>query len=113
MAIKVNIFPPDAQIYHKGKLLGHGGQTIALKKGERKLLVLIRDGYWPRKLILDGSEKVLNIGLREQPPSTFIPQRTAPAPTGPTTAPKSAPTTAAAPKAAPAPAKPAPAAAGH
>jgi hypothetical protein len=72
--VKVNIVPPDTQIYHKGKFLGTSGEAIEVPRGERMLLVLIRDGFWPRKLILDGKETVYNVGLREQPPPTFLPQ---------------------------------------
>jgi hypothetical protein len=107
MAIQVNIFPPDAQIYHKGKLLARAGGTVALKKGERKLLVLIRNGYWPRKLILDGSQKAYNIGLRAQPPSTFLPKEDTPAPPSGPGAPQPNVAKSAAPKA-PAPAASAP-----
>ena len=75
MTVKVNVFPADTQIYHKGKLLGTGGEEIELPAGERMLLVLMRDGYWPRKLILDGKETEYNVGLRRQPPPTFLPQK--------------------------------------
>jgi hypothetical protein len=68
--VTVHIYPPEAEIYHKGKRLGRSGQQIEVLPGERKLLVLIRDGYWPRKLILDGKETTYNIGLRKQPDGT-------------------------------------------
>lgn len=64
--VTVHIYPPEAEIYHKGKRLGRSGQEIEVLPGERKLLVLIREGYWPRKLILDGKETTYNIGLRKQ-----------------------------------------------
>src|SRR5690606_17768772 len=64
--VTVNIYPPEAEIYHKGKRLGRSGQQIEVLPGERKLLVLILNGYWPRKLVLDGKETSYNIGLRKQ-----------------------------------------------
>jgi len=79
MHVKVNIYPADAQIYHKGKLVGRSGQEIELAPGDRKLLVLIRDGYYPRKLILDGKEMTINIGLRKQAEAAAAPTPAAPA----------------------------------
>jgi hypothetical protein len=72
LKVKINIYPDDAEIYHKGKLVGRGGAEVLVEKGERKLLVLIRDGYYPRKLILDGKETKYNIGLRKQPAASFL-----------------------------------------
>jgi len=81
--VTVHIYPPEAEIYHKGKRLGRSGQQIEVQPGERKLLVLIREGYWPRKLILDGKETTYNIGLRKQADGTL----------GAAAAPKFTPTT--------------------
>ena len=72
MKVKINIYPDDAEIYHKGKLVGRGGSEVEVARDERKLLVLIRDGYYPRKLILDGKETSYNIGLRRQPSGSFL-----------------------------------------
>lgn len=68
--VKVHLVPLDAQIYHKGKLLGTSGTAVEVPAGERLLLLVARDGYWPRKLILDGTESVVNLGLRERPPAS-------------------------------------------
>ncbi len=72
--VKVNIYPPGAEIYRKGRRVGRGGDEIEIPKGERWLFVVVLDGYVPRKLILDGTESVVNLGLRKASPPTFLPK---------------------------------------
>jgi len=92
LMVKINTYPDDAEIYHKGKLVGRGGAELEVARNERKLLVLIRDGYYPRKLILDGKETRYNIGLRKQPSASFLAGPTsAKSPPAPAPAPDKAP----------------------
>jgi hypothetical protein len=72
--VTVHLTPPDAQLFYKGKSVGKSPVRIELAPGETKRSFEVgRPGFVTRRLIVDGSEATVWIGLR--------PETAAPAPT--------------------------------
>jgi hypothetical protein len=67
VAVTVRLSPKDARLYRKGKPVGSSGVVITLEPGERRSFEVGRRGYLTRKLVLDGSETDVHIGLRPDP----------------------------------------------
>jgi len=64
----VKLTPPDARLFYKGKSVGKSPVRIELKPGEKKRSFEVgRPGYVTRRLVIDGSEPELSIGLRPDP----------------------------------------------
>jgi hypothetical protein len=71
--VTVHLTPPDAQLFYKGKSVGKSPVRIELEAGEKKRSFEVgRPGFVTRRLIVDGSQAVVWIGLR--------PESAAPAP---------------------------------
>jgi hypothetical protein len=72
--VTVHLTPPDARLFHKGKSVGKSPVRIELAAGEKKRSFEVgRPGFVTRRLVVDGSQAVVWIGLR--------PETAAPAPT--------------------------------
>jgi hypothetical protein len=67
VAVTVRLSPKDARLYRKGRPVGSSGVVITLEPGERRSFEVGRRGYMTRKLVLDGSETDVHIGLRPDP----------------------------------------------
>jgi hypothetical protein len=97
VSVTVRASPQGATIFAYGQKLGKDVVTVNLEPGAKKTLVVLLDGYQPRKLTVDGSSTNVNIVLRRQEGSA---PSAAAAPAGEPATPA-----AAAPAAAPAPAR--------
>jgi hypothetical protein len=62
--------PEDAEIYDTGQRIGEGQVSVKVDPKDKKVLLLVREGYWPRKVILDGTQKYVTVGMREKPEET-------------------------------------------
>jgi hypothetical protein len=63
----VRLMPPDARLFYKGKSVGKSPVRIELKPGEKKRSFEVgRPGYVTRRLVVDGSEPQVSIGLRPE-----------------------------------------------
>jgi hypothetical protein len=64
----VTLNPPDARLFYKGKSVGKSPIRIELEPGEKKRSFEVgRPGYVTRRLVVDGSESEISIGLRPDP----------------------------------------------
>jgi hypothetical protein len=63
--VTLEVFPWDAEIYRFGKRIGQTRVSLDVPEGERIRLEIGRAGYVTRKLVVDGSEDRLFVGLKE------------------------------------------------
>jgi hypothetical protein len=57
------LFPLDARVMFGDEDLGQMPVSVKVKEGHPVNVRIVRDGYWTRKLTLDGSKKRVVIGL--------------------------------------------------
>jgi serine/threonine-protein kinase len=57
------LFPLDARVFLDDKDLGQMPVSVKVKDGHPLKVRIVRDGYWTRKLTLDGTKKRVVIGL--------------------------------------------------
>jgi hypothetical protein len=57
------LFPLDARVLLGDKDLGPMPVSVKVKDGQPLKVRVVRDGYWTRKLTLDGSKKRVVVGL--------------------------------------------------
>jgi serine/threonine-protein kinase len=57
------LFPLDARVFLGDQDLGQMPVSVKVKDGHPLKVRIVRDGYWTRKLTLDGSKKRVVIGL--------------------------------------------------
>jgi eukaryotic-like serine/threonine-protein kinase len=57
------LFPLDARVLFGDKDLGQMPVSVKVKEGHPIKVRIVRDGYWTRKLTLDGTKKRVVIGL--------------------------------------------------
>jgi hypothetical protein len=65
--VTVTMMPPDARLFWKGKSLGKSPVRIELPPGEKRRFEVGRPGYVTRRLVVDGSQSEVSIGLRPDP----------------------------------------------
>ncbi|MFC1641455.1 hypothetical protein ACFL5O_02015 [Myxococcota bacterium] len=61
--VEVNVDPPTALIFRGSRKLGKPPVMVELQPGEKKRLLVIHDGYGPRRLQVDGTESNVNVVL--------------------------------------------------
>ena len=69
------LFPLDARVMLGDKDLGQMPVSVKVKDGYPIKVRIVRDGYWTRKLTLDGSKKRVVIGLVKRDDSKAEPER--------------------------------------
>ena len=57
------LFPLDSRVLLGDKDLGPMPVSVKVKDGQPLKVRVVRDGYWTRKLTLDGSKKRVVVGL--------------------------------------------------
>ena len=57
------LFPLDSHVFHGDKDLGQMPVSVYVKDGEELQLLVKRDGYWPRRLVVDGKKQRIVVGL--------------------------------------------------
>lgn len=65
--VQLAITPLDAEIYSKGQRLGKGQIRVEVDPNDKMVLLAVREGYFPRKVVLDGSQPYVNVGMRLKP----------------------------------------------
>jgi DNA polymerase III gamma/tau subunit len=68
--VVIDVMPPEARVYYRGKSVGKPPVTIELEPGKRRSFEVAAPGYTTRKIIVDGSKPKLSVGLRPVPAST-------------------------------------------
>jgi len=76
--VRILISPPTGRVIEKGKRVGYSGVEVEVMPGKRRIFEVQHDGYTARRLVVDGSEPEIRIGLR---PASGSPAPTAPADT--------------------------------
>jgi serine/threonine-protein kinase len=59
------LFPLDSHVFRGDEDLGQMPVSVFVEKGRKVHLTIRRNGYWTRKLVLDGTKKRVVIGLRK------------------------------------------------
>jgi serine/threonine-protein kinase len=67
------LFPLDARVMLGDKDLGQMPVSVKVKEGTPVKVRIVRDGYWTRKLTLDGTKKRVVIGLVKRDPNKVNP----------------------------------------
>lgn len=67
------LFPLDARVMMGDKDLGQMPVSVKVKEGTPVKVRIVRDGYWTRKLTLDGTKKRVVIGLVKRDPNKANP----------------------------------------
>jgi hypothetical protein len=57
------LFPLDARVFLGDKDLGQMPVSVKVKEGHPLKVRIVRDGYWTRRLTLDGTKKRVVVGL--------------------------------------------------
>ncbi|MDF3071378.1 MAG: serine/threonine protein kinase [Polyangiaceae bacterium] len=68
------LFPLDARVLLGDKDLGPMPVSVKVKDGQPVKLRIVRDGYWTRKLTVDGSKKRVVVGLVKRDASKANPE---------------------------------------
>jgi hypothetical protein len=67
VSVQIRIRPEGVGVYRKGKKVGTSPFTLELPRGERRAFEVGHPGYVTRKLILDGTQPVIEFGLIRAP----------------------------------------------
>lgn len=67
VTVVVKVRPPEARLYHRGKEVGMSPVSIELAPGEKRAFEVGKRGYITRRLVLDGTQTNVFIGLRPDP----------------------------------------------
>jgi hypothetical protein len=59
--------PPGARLFWRGKEVGTTPFVVEIAAGERRAFELGRPGYVTRKVVIDGSQSEVTIGMRPEP----------------------------------------------
>jgi cytoskeletal protein RodZ len=70
VTVVVKVRPPEARLYYRGKEVGMSPVTIELAPGEKRAFEVGKRGYITRRLVLDGTQTNVFIGLRPDPAAT-------------------------------------------
>jgi hypothetical protein len=64
----VNVRPPQARIFYRGKEAGKAPLRVELEPGQRRSFEVGYPGFMTRKIVVDGSKPELLVGLRASSP---------------------------------------------
>lgn len=67
IAVTLEVRPPDARVFHRGKEVGKPPLVVELDPGERRTFELSAPGYAVRKVRLDGSRSKVSVRLMKLP----------------------------------------------
>lgn len=62
--VVIDVMPPQARVYYKGKDQGKPPVTIELEPGKRRSFEVAAPGFGTRKVVVDGSKPEITVGLR-------------------------------------------------
>lgn len=68
IVVIVNVRPPQARIFYRGKEAGKAPLRVELDPGQRRSFEVGYPGFMTRKIVVDGSKPELLVGLRASSP---------------------------------------------
>jgi hypothetical protein len=68
IVVTVTAVPPDARFFYKGKAVSGSPMRVELKPGEKRSFEIGRPGYRTRKVVVDGSQTEMSVGMRPEAP---------------------------------------------
>ncbi|HWA71776.1 MAG TPA: hypothetical protein VG937_05570 [Polyangiaceae bacterium] len=68
IVVIVNVRPPQARIFYRGKEAGKSPLRVELEPGQRRSFEVGYPGFMTRKIVVDGSKPELLVGLRAASP---------------------------------------------
>jgi hypothetical protein len=63
VSVQIRIRPEGTSLYRKGRKVGTSPFTLEIPRGERRAFEVGYPGYYTRKLIVDGTQPVIEFGL--------------------------------------------------
>jgi serine/threonine-protein kinase len=61
------LFPLDSRVFRGKEDLGPMPVSVKVREGERATVIVRRPGFWPRRIVVDGTETRIVIGLVKLP----------------------------------------------
>lgn len=68
IVVIVNVRPPQARIYYRGKEAGRAPLRVELEPGQRRAFEVGYPGFMTRRIVVDGSKPDILVGLRAASP---------------------------------------------
>jgi hypothetical protein len=68
IVVIVNVRPPQARIFYRGKEAGKAPLRVELEPGKRRSFEVGYPGFMTRKIVVDGSKPEILVGLRPASP---------------------------------------------
>jgi hypothetical protein len=66
VVVTVTAVPPDARFFYKGRAVSGSPMRVELKPGEKRSFEIGRPGFRTRKVVVDGSQKEMTVGMRPE-----------------------------------------------
>jgi len=64
--VRINIWPEGTRLYLKGRPVGRAPFTLRVPRGTKHVYEAVLPGYAPRRVIIDGSKKVIDVSLKRE-----------------------------------------------
>jgi hypothetical protein len=62
--VHINITPEGSKIVLKGEEVGKTPMTMEVPRGEKRVFEVVSKGYYPRRLVIDGTKEEIAYGLK-------------------------------------------------
>ena len=72
ISVLIRVKPPQARIFYRGKEVGKAPVTVEIEPGKRRAYEVSLPGFMTRKVVVDGSETELSVGLRPDPTAAAV-----------------------------------------
>ncbi len=69
IVVTVTTIPPDARFFYKGKPAGRSPFRVELKPGQRRSFEIGHPGFYPRKVVVDGTKREMTVAMRPEAPT--------------------------------------------
>lgn len=66
IVVTVTAVPPDARFFYKGRAVSSSPMRVELKPGEKRVFEIGRPGYRTRRVVVDGSQLEMSVGMRPE-----------------------------------------------
>ena len=64
--VRINIWPEGTRLYLRGRPVGRAPFTLRIPRGTKHVYEAVLPGYAPRRVIIDGSKKVVDVSLKKE-----------------------------------------------
>jgi hypothetical protein len=64
VSVRILVRPEGSRLCLSGKTIGRSPFTLQLPRGEKRVYEAVFPGYVPRRIVIDGTKKVIDVGLK-------------------------------------------------